>query len=491
MATYEIKVPDGRTIKVRADSPEQALEGAEEWASANPAREKRSMLESAINGVASGLTLGFDDEIAAGLQTGFGMLGDYDETVSEFRKAKGEMAEDNPVTNFVGEVAGGIGTGAGMAARGATLLGRTAGKGAMTRLGAGALEGAGYGAVAGAGNADDGSRTEGALYGGALGGVVGGAVPAVASQVSKLKPVAETLKNLKSAKDAAYKAVDASGARYSQSGFKALVGNIEKSMIAKKMNPRRHEKAASMLDDLKQMVGEAPTLTELDQLRQVIRRDVVKSGDDSNAFLGKEMIKEIDRFMDMATPQSMQAGDAKTAAKLIKDARAANLRLSKAEEIEAAINSADLRAASTGSGGNVDNATRQNLRRVLEKGQGYTDAEKAALERTVRGTNMQNRLRKVGKLSPDGNGLMAALNLGATAMNPLFAIPGAAGLVSKILADGATVRNVADLELLVRGAATPQNIGAVRKLLANEKLMDTLARSMSMRAGELGAIPAK
>lgn len=196
MATYEIKVPDGRTIKVRADSPEQALEGAEEWAAANPARENRSMVESAINGVASGLTLGFDDEIAAGLQTGFGLIGDYDETVSEFRKAKGEMAADNPTTNLVGNIAGGLGAGVGMAANGATLLGRTAGRHLLTRMGAGAAEGAAYGAGYGAGNADGGDRMQGAIDGAIVGGTIGGAIPGVGAAATKYgAPVVQKIGN--------------------------------------------------------------------------------------------------------------------------------------------------------------------------------------------------------------------------------------------------------------------------------------------------------
>lgn len=196
MATYEIKVPDGRTIKVRADSPDQALEGAEEWASANPAREKRNMLESAIDGVASGLTLGFDDEIAAGLQTGFGYLGDYDEKVAEFRTAKGEMAEDNPTINLVGNIAGGLGTGVGLAANGATLLGKTAGKHLLTRTGAGAVEGAAYGAGYGAGNADGGNRVEGAIDGAMIGGTIGGAIPGVGAVATKYgAPLAQKIGN--------------------------------------------------------------------------------------------------------------------------------------------------------------------------------------------------------------------------------------------------------------------------------------------------------
>jgi outer membrane PBP1 activator LpoA protein len=38
MATFTIEAPDGRRIKVEAETPELAMQGAQEWAAANPAK---------------------------------------------------------------------------------------------------------------------------------------------------------------------------------------------------------------------------------------------------------------------------------------------------------------------------------------------------------------------------------------------------------------------------------------------------------------------
>ena len=105
--------------------------------------------------------------------------------------------------------------------------------------------------------------------------------------------------------------------------------------------------------------------------------------------------------------------------------------------------SADLRAASSGSGGNIDNATRQNVRRMLENGNNWTPDETELLNQVVRGTPTQNAPRLAGKLSPSGIGLMAALDVGATATNPLFAFPALGGIVAKSAADRMTQANAA------------------------------------------------
>ena len=128
------------------------------------------------NAVMSGATFGFDDEIAAALQTGFGFLGDWDAEVNRMRAEKRAFAKSNPYSSFAGEVIGGLPTlfipglgGVSMVEKGrkAATLGNFLWEGAKT--------GAKYGAVAGVGNADpdtDASLT-GHLANRALGGAAG------------------------------------------------------------------------------------------------------------------------------------------------------------------------------------------------------------------------------------------------------------------------------------------------------------------------------
>lgn len=150
---------------------------------------------------------------------------------------------------------------------------------------------------------------------------------------------------------------------------------------------------------------------------------------------------------------------------------------------------AELRAASTGSGGNADNATRQNLRRILEKERGLKPDEKAALETVVRGTTGQNALRLAGKLSPSGNGLMAALGVGGAMVNPALGALSLGGMGAKAAADAMTGKNVNKLVEILRAggdaSATQAAPNAVQRLAQSKR--EAIARFlMSIGAHEAG-----
>ena len=150
----------------------------------NPKKEELSLGDSLAGGaraVGQGLSLGFGDELEAGLRTGFGFLGDYDKTVKDVRGNIKDFREENPLTSLGLELGGGLltgGLGAGKVAgtkAGQYILGKAG------NTGLGATIGAGEGAIAGAGSADGdlGDRAVGALAGGTLGGAFGTALPSV------------------------------------------------------------------------------------------------------------------------------------------------------------------------------------------------------------------------------------------------------------------------------------------------------------------------
>jgi len=194
------------------------------------------------------------------------------------------------------------------------------------------------------------------------------------------------------------------------------------------------------------------------------------------------MIAGLDNFIDNAGAGQVISGNAADAAGTIRTARDLNTRVRKIETVNDAVEGARLRAGSTGSGGNVDNATRQNLRRVLEDTPNFSPQEKAALESIVLGGKGQNLLRLVGKLSPSGNGLMAAGNLGAAAAaGPLGAVPGMAGIVSKLAADGMTRAKVAQLVEMIASGGAP----AVTTQVAS-RLPPAAAAKLARAAGVAG-----
>lgn len=334
----------------------------------------------------------------------------------------------------------------------------------------------------------------------ALGATAGAlSLPRTRAKTPKAKAV--ELDQLQAAKTAAYRAVDDAGIHYTPQGFSDFVGDARSVLQNANISPTRHPKAFSMLSDLEKRAsqGHAPTLTQLDQLRQEIRRDVVDVPDKAERFMGRKIIDALDGFVEKAAGPQVAGGQAANAADLLAKARTLNSRVRKVEAVETAVEKARLRAGSTGSGGNIDNATRQNLRAVMEKTPNLTQEERAALETVVMGGKGQNALRQIGKLSPSGNGLMAGLNLaGAASLGPLGAIPGAAGLTAKFVADRQTQRNVQEvLRIMSTERPSPAQIAQAQQLvssMANSPAASALRRVVAARqaraAGALGAMTA-
>lgn len=134
-----------------------------------------------IDGAAQGATFGFSDEIAAGLGTGFGHLGDYDDALKAERD---RMAENQRLAGgyrMAGELGGALGSGFGLAKMGVTAMKNAKTLPALIRRGA--IDGLGYGAVAGAGysEGDLADRAKGAALGASAGAVMGSVTPAVLS----------------------------------------------------------------------------------------------------------------------------------------------------------------------------------------------------------------------------------------------------------------------------------------------------------------------
>ncbi|MGO4741102.1 hypothetical protein AB4099_31570 [Bosea sp. 2KB_26] len=146
---------------------------------------KPGVLETAALSALQGLTFGFGDEgygLTQGLRgwaSGEGFGNGYNRGATEFREREKAGKEANPITATVAEIAGGMGTGLGLARTGLTLV--RAGMSTPKLLGASALEGAGYGALSGAGNAEGGlaGGARGAFDGMQTGLLLGVAAPAV------------------------------------------------------------------------------------------------------------------------------------------------------------------------------------------------------------------------------------------------------------------------------------------------------------------------
>lgn len=251
---------------------------------------------------------------------------------------------------------------------------------------------------------------------------------------------APTAEMLQLAKREAYQRADGLGAKYSQSGYGNLLSSVEGAVKADNISPTRHPKASSFVDDMKTRGASGMTLTELDQLRQEVRRDLLRSSEEAEQHFGGVILDEIDKFIANPGQAQMVAGSADEAASAITTARELNTRWRKTEMIEDAIYAAQMRAAASGSGGNIANTTRQAFNSILlndRKRRAFSGEEIRLMETVVKDGITEDVLRLAGKLSPSGNGLSAWLGLFAATQG--YGVVPAIGLIAKPLADMGTV----------------------------------------------------
>lgn len=429
---------------------------------------KRTLLQD-VSGAATQFNkmIPFGDELAAGLGTAVDVAtgqGGIGESWQRQRQAQKELDQgfDQAHPN-----AAALSRGVGLAANAAIPIGGTT-------LGGGRLLNAARGAVI-AGNqgalsafADEGDLGE--RFGAAskasvdpltLGlGAAFGARAVPSGRGGKAIPADQ----LRQMKQAAYQDVDNLGARYSQQDYDALLSDIEgaakQSRLVKDIAPR----GVKTLKNFQKNPMVDPSLSDIEQMRQIVNRNIPMSEQGPDKVYGNLFREKLDDFIDTASPIGAQQDEVTGA---INNARGLNSRYRKTDAIEKAVEDAKLSAAASGSGSNIDNALRQQVRKVYGKTKGLTEEERKAYERVIKGGPGQNVLRAVGKLSPQ-NGLMMSLGIGGVMANPLLGVPLLAGGAAKSVADSMTKRNVNQLlKVVSQGASVPNPVReAARRLLA-------------------------
>ncbi|MCR9195960.1 MAG: hypothetical protein NXH88_14580 [Hyphomonas sp.] len=297
------------------------------------------------------------------------------------------------------------------------------------------------------------------MYRGGRGVVTGRMTPKNVSGMGS----APSLEAIEGMKNEAYKLADDMGVTYSPDGFADLVARIETRLADEGVDSVLHQRATRNLKRIQDRVGDQPiTMQELDRIRQFTRRDVVNSSqaggtpgaNDGEMRLGMLVIDEIDDFIENGASAIGRNGEEGSEA--IRRARSLNTVWRKSQMLQDAFDNAQLRAASTGTGGNFENALRQELRKILQnpkKVRGFNDAERKMMRAAIEGNSIQNIQRLIGKFSPEGNGLMGMMGVGGTFANPAFAAVPITGFVAKRLAEKGARKGFEDLDEAVRGRA--------------------------------------
>jgi len=121
----------------------------------------------------------------------------------------------------------------------------------------------------------------------------------------------------------------------------------------------------------------------------------------------------IDNYLGSIPDSHVLSGNAAAANKELLAARSDTAALKRSQEVSAALGRGENQAGSTYSGHNLDNATRQQLRPILNQKEGvakskgfqdYTPEEIAALKKEVNGSFVRDKARAIGKKLGSGGG---------------------------------------------------------------------------------------
>lgn len=442
-------------------------------------------IDAAVRGAADTATFGFADEIAAGAGalTGIGgQQGNYEGNLELQRGIDEQDGINNPNARLAGQFAGAVAN-PGLSSR--TVL-QAAAKGA----GAGGL----YGYGSGEGGIEN--RRDSAMWGAGVGGAAGGVLKGAANRFGN-RAASETIpsnEEIRKQAQRAFNKAEAAGVIFKPEGVKGLAQNIVADLTDFGFDPALQPGVAAVIKRFQGLDGQNVTLKGLDTVRRVANNAAKVRDNPSQQELSRRIIDRIDDYIENVTDADVLTGNAKVGAQAMREAREAWSRFRKSEMVDTAAYRADLRAASGGSGANSDNATRQNIRRLVERPRGLNAQERAAAERVVRGTPTQNALRLAGKLAPTGvvSGVLSG-GAGVSMLGPAgLAVP-LAGAGAKAIADRMTTKNVERLSRLIRsGGKTAQELGDLARGgqldVKAVKRVENIAKALGISVPEMAAV---
>jgi hypothetical protein len=270
----------------------------------------------------------------------------------------------------------------------------------------------------------------------------------VAEDAVKQAPRRMSPKELKAAATAAYKEADEAGVIFTPRGVQRIADEVKVELAEFGYHPGLHPQVKIALDELDRIATGNVTFKGMDTLRKMTKA-AANSLKDEERKAGMMIIDKIDDLMDSSKTFETLAGQTEQASEAIRRARDLWGRSRRTDLIETIVRNAELRAASTGSGGNVNNAIRQDLRKLITNerhARKFSKKELAQIEKVVRGTAPLNTLRLIGKLSPEGGalGLVGGIGMsaGAFTVNPALAAIPIGGAIAKRAADYGTNRAV-------------------------------------------------
>jgi hypothetical protein len=276
--------------------------------------------------------------------------------------------------------------------------------------------------------------------------------------------------------------------------------------------PANEPKVFSAVDELNTAAKEnrPATIADIDSVRQVLG-GLAKEKDSigqptRQAAAASRAIDQVNDFLPNLKQPDLLAGDAAKANDILDTARQNWAAYKKASQVQNLAGNAELNAASSHSGANIQNATKQAFKPLLKndaaKVASWTNEEKDALNSIVRGTWTGSAARAAGNVLGGGGGL--GMLLGAGAGYEGGGIPGAiagaaAGRAFKMIGNRSTLNAVDHLDTLIRSrspealkiaAQTPQMVQALPQksvqALRNMIFLNPALRALNQPSGTIG-----
>lgn len=259
------------------------------------------------------------------------------------------------------------------------------------------------------------------------------------------KTAAPTREALEAAKTAAYQHPNVSELRVAPEVGPRTVSDVQRALIENKLDPINAPDVLRTIGNVGKARFEQPTTQPETILRGPgyhIAEDVAKPAPLSIADfdLTRQSLsgvpleqrraasiarKVIDEYLGSVPESDVVSGNAAAANAKLLEARGNAAALFRDKDVMDALGRAENQAGSTYSGGNLENATRQQLRPLLNEKMGvskkkavfkdYTNDETAALKKAVVGTTYGNIVRGTGKALGGGGGAGNTVIGGSTA----------------------------------------------------------------------------
>lgn len=470
MAKFEIEV-GGKRYEVEAPDQQAAMNAVRQMA-APPENPVSSTLPGPLGGfqdfsrafqtgATQGMTLGFADEVGAGMFAlpeaigqafqgqGFDLGRGYNTALERVRGIDEATAELNPIANLAGNI-----TGNAILAGSVPTMTRGAAPTIGSMAGRGAIDGLLYGSLAGFGTGEQlDERVQQALTGGAVGAGLGAAAGGVAGALANRSVAANTPEatELFDEAGALYDAARESKVVFQQPSVRQTADDIAAKVISEGLDPDLHPRATVALRRLQEAANGNLTAQDAMTLRRVI---AAAGGDLTNpdqSRLAGMMTRAFDDFVSASIPETVAANALYQTAK-------------KTELIENTIQRARDMSGANYTASGFENALRQQFKSLLTSRsalRGFTDAEVAAIRKVAEGGPIENVLRWVGKFSA-GSPFSAGVTVGGPA-----AIIGSATDPMTGLAVGGTLLGAGTLSRNAATASTLNNANLARALIAS------------------------